>query len=73
MKSIRLVVPALFALAACDGGTQGAQADTEEAEAAGNAVGGAVAPAPASSPAPDSEATYGGDPATANATGENES
>ena len=39
MKSIGLVLPALLALAACDGGTQSADTTTEEAEADGNLVG----------------------------------
>jgi len=51
---MKLIVPALaalVALAACDGGTQGADMTTEEAEAAGNIVGNS------SSSNPSSEAT----------------
>ena len=39
MKSIAFAVPALLALAACDGGTQGADTTAEEADADGNIVG----------------------------------
>jgi hypothetical protein len=52
MKSISFVLPALLALAACDGGTQGADSTTEEEEAKGNVVANSsVAPAPSDSTA----------------------
>ena len=42
MKSFTLTLPALLALAACDGGTQGAETSAEEARAEGNRVGSGV-------------------------------
>ena len=50
MKSFTLIVPALLALAACDGGTQGAQTDAEEARADGNIVGGGAVSQPNAPP-----------------------
>lgn len=48
MKPIVLVVPTLLALAACDGGTQGADVTAEEAAAQGDlAANSSVAPTPA--------------------------
>ena len=53
MKAIGLLLPALLALAACDNGTQGADATAEEAAADGNlAANSSVAPTP--SPPADS-------------------
>ena len=46
MKAISLVVPALLALAACDGGTQSAETSAEEARAEGNIVGGGAVSSP---------------------------
>lgn len=46
MKSLALPFLALALLAGCDGGTQSAGLDTEDAEAQGNVVDGAVAPSP---------------------------
>ena len=46
MKSFTLLLPALLALAACDGGTQSAETDTEEAQAEGNIVGGGAVAQP---------------------------
>ena len=54
MKSICFVLPALLALAACDGGTQGADISAEEARAEGNIVGNSSSSKPANAPA-DSE------------------
>ena len=52
MKSFTLIVPALLALAACDGGTQSAQTDAEEARAEGNIVGGGAVSQP-NAPVPE--------------------
>ena len=50
MKAICLLLPALFVLAACDRGTQGADQTAEDAAAAGNlAENSSVAPAPTAS------------------------
>ena len=46
MKSFTIVLPAMLALAACDGGTQSAQTDAEEARAEGNVVGGGAVSRP---------------------------
>jgi hypothetical protein len=46
MKSLTLTLPALLALAACDGGTQGAETSAEEARAEGNIVGGGAVSQP---------------------------
>ena len=46
MKSFTLTLPALLALAACDGGTQGAETSAEEARAEGNIVGGGAVSQP---------------------------
>jgi hypothetical protein len=46
MKSFTLTLPALLALAACDGGTQGADTSAEEARAEGNVVGGGAVSQP---------------------------
>jgi hypothetical protein len=47
MRAFTLPLLALATLAACDGGTQGADTTTEEAEAAGNVVGNSsVGPSP---------------------------
>lgn len=51
MRTTIFALSAVLALAACDRGTQGADATTEEAEAEGNVVGNSsVAPAPTESP-----------------------
>ena len=52
MKTFTLIVPALLALAACDGGTQSAQTDAEEARAEGNIVGGGAVSQP-NAPVPE--------------------
>lgn len=51
MKSYIIALPAMLALAACDGGTQSAQTDAEEARAEGNVVGGGAVSAPNAPPA----------------------
>jgi len=51
MKAFTLALPALLALAACDGGTQSAQTDAEEARAEGNVVGGGAVSQPNAPPA----------------------
>ena len=57
MKSLVLVLPALLALAACDGGTQSADLTTEEAEADGNIVGNSSSSKPSSEATADPAAT----------------
>ena len=56
MKSISLALPAVLALAACDGGTQSAGVSTEEAEAAGNIVGNSSSSKPSSRATADAPA-----------------
>ena len=51
MKFLTLSLPALLALAACDGGTQGAETSAEEARAEGNVVGGGAVSQPNAPPA----------------------
>ena len=51
MKTFTLIVPALLALAACDGGTQSAETDAEEARAEGNIVGSGAVSQPNAPPA----------------------
>ena len=50
MKPFAIALPALLALAACDGGTQGAETDAEEARAEGNIVGGGAVSQPNAPP-----------------------
>ena len=57
MRSITWILPALLAVAACDGGTQGAGTTTEEAEAAGNVVGNSSASKPSGEPGTASESS----------------
>jgi hypothetical protein len=52
MKPFAIALPALLALAACDGGTQGAETDAEEARAEGNIVGGGAVSQP-NAPVPE--------------------
>jgi hypothetical protein len=56
MKPIVLALPALLALAACDGGTQSAGTSTEEAEAAGNIVGNSSSSKPSDEATPETPA-----------------
>lgn len=58
MRTISFALPVLFALAACDDGTQGAGMTTEEAEADGNIVGNSSSSKPST---PDSVTVVPGD------------
>lgn len=51
MKSYTFALATLLALAACDGGTQSAQTDAEEARVDGNVVGGGAVSQPNAPPA----------------------
>jgi hypothetical protein len=51
MRVPSFVLPALLALAACDGGPQGADADGEQARDGGNVVGGGAVSSPNAPPA----------------------
>ena len=60
MKHLSLALPALLALAACDGGTQSADVSAEEAAADGTIVGNSSA-----APAPGAEPDAAADPSAA--------
>ena len=60
MRYFSLALPAVLVLAACDGGTQGADVSAEEARAEGNIVGNSSSSKP-NTAKPEPEVTAGTD------------